>query len=157
MTLLRLLSGRPSWATLVLQVFLTRSARRACARASSSPPWLSVSTVVTNFTVPLLLTWRPRLIGESGLGKSTLVNTLFNTQLYPPKEQLPPSAERPQTVAIESISAGMSQQQNSRVHHLTLYNCRYRGERRSSASHCCRYSRFRRLCKQRWQVRSLCT
>lgn len=46
--------------------------------------------------------------GESGLGKSTLINTLFNTTLYPPKEPLPPSAERPQTVAIESIGAGMA-------------------------------------------------
>jgi len=45
--------------------------------------------------------------GESGLGKSTLVNTLFNTTLYPPKEPLPPAAERPKTVAIESIGAGM--------------------------------------------------
>ena len=45
-------------------------------------------------------------LGESGLGKSTLINTLFNTRLYPPKEPLPPSAERSQTVAIESISAG---------------------------------------------------
>jgi septin 7 len=47
----------------------------------------------------------PRL-GESGLGKSTLVNTLFNTTLYPPKEPLAPHADRPQTVAIQSISAG---------------------------------------------------
>jgi septin 7 len=46
------------------------------------------------------------LIGESGLGKSTLVNTLFNTMLYPPKEPPAPNAERPQTVAIQSISAG---------------------------------------------------
>lgn len=46
--------------------------------------------------------------GESGLGKSTLVNTLFNTSLYPPKEPLPPSADRPKTVAIESIGAGKS-------------------------------------------------
>jgi septin 7 len=46
--------------------------------------------------------------GESGLGKSTLINTLFNTTLYPGKQPLPPSAERPQTVAIESISAGES-------------------------------------------------
>jgi septin 7 len=46
------------------------------------------------------------LQGESGLGKSTLINTLFNTKLYQPKEPLPPSAERPKTVAIESISAG---------------------------------------------------
>jgi septin family protein len=45
-------------------------------------------------------------LGESGLGKSTLINTLFNTPLYPPKEPLPPSAERPKTVAIESIGAG---------------------------------------------------
>lgn len=44
--------------------------------------------------------------GESGLGKSTLVNTLFNTVLYPPKEPPAPNAERPQTVAIQSISAG---------------------------------------------------
>jgi hypothetical protein len=47
-----------------------------------------------------------RSTGESGLGKSTLINTLFNTTLYPRKEPLPPSAERPKTVAIESISAG---------------------------------------------------
>lgn len=45
-------------------------------------------------------------LGESGLGKSTLINTLFNTTLYPPKEPLPPAAERPKTVAIESIGAG---------------------------------------------------
>ena len=46
------------------------------------------------------------VVGESGLGKSTLINTLFNTTLYPPKVPIPPSAERPSTVAIESISAG---------------------------------------------------
>ena len=45
-------------------------------------------------------------LGESGLGKSTLINTLFNTTLYAPKEILAPSAERPKTVAIQSISAG---------------------------------------------------
>jgi septin 7 len=44
--------------------------------------------------------------GESGLGKSTLINTLFNTRLYPKKEVPPPHQERPKTVAIESISAG---------------------------------------------------
>ncbi|KAH9937197.1 septin AspB [Fomitopsis serialis] len=49
------------------------------------------------------------VVGESGLGKSTLINTLFNTTLYPPKETLPPSAERPSTVAIESISADIEE------------------------------------------------
>ncbi|KAH9947143.1 septin AspB [Amylocystis lapponica] len=49
------------------------------------------------------------VVGESGLGKSTLINTLFNTTLYPGKEALPPSAERPQTVAIESISADIEE------------------------------------------------
>ena len=59
----------------------------------------------------LLLTFQ----GESGLGKSTLINTLFNTGLYQPKEPLPPSAERPKTVAIESISAGLSPIQPTRA------------------------------------------
>ena len=49
-----------------------------------------------------------RPAGESGLGKSTLVNTLFNTTLYQPKVPLAPSAERAKTVAIESITAGTS-------------------------------------------------
>ncbi|KAJ1310191.1 hypothetical protein OPQ81_006935 [Rhizoctonia solani] len=49
------------------------------------------------------------IVGESGLGKSTLVNTLFNTTLYPAKEYLHPSAERPKTVAIESISADIEE------------------------------------------------
>jgi len=49
------------------------------------------------------------VVGESGLGKSTLINTLFNTTLYPGKEALPPSAERPKTVSIESISADIEE------------------------------------------------
>ncbi|KAJ3521478.1 hypothetical protein NMY22_g12299 [Coprinellus aureogranulatus] len=58
------------------------------------------------------------VVGESGLGKSTLINTLFNTTLYPPKEQLPPSAERPKTVAIESIGADI--EENGVRLHLTV-------------------------------------
>lgn len=49
------------------------------------------------------------VVGESGLGKSTLINTLFNTTLYAPKDPLPPSAERPKTVAIQSISADIEE------------------------------------------------
>ena len=48
-------------------------------------------------------------IGESGLGKSTLVNTLFNTSLYPPKERKPPSLDISKTVAIQSISADIEE------------------------------------------------
>lgn len=46
------------------------------------------------------------VVGESGLGKSTLVNTLFNTGLYAKKVVPQPHQERPKTVAIESITAG---------------------------------------------------
>lgn len=50
------------------------------------------------------------VVGESGLGKSTLVNTLFNTSLYPPKEQKGPSADIiPKTVAIQSISTELEE------------------------------------------------
>lgn len=48
--------------------------------------------------------------GESGLGKSTLVNTLFNTSLYPPKERKGPSLDIiPKTVTIQSISADIEE------------------------------------------------
>ncbi|KAG7099160.1 hypothetical protein E1B28_001031 [Marasmius oreades] len=58
------------------------------------------------------------VVGESGLGKSTLINTLFNTALYPAKEIPPPSAERPKTVAIESIGADI--EENGVRLHLTV-------------------------------------
>ncbi|KAJ4486021.1 cell division control/GTP binding protein [Lentinula aciculospora] len=58
------------------------------------------------------------VVGESGLGKSTLINTLFNTTLYSPKEPLHPSAERPKTVAIESIGADI--EENGVRLHLTV-------------------------------------
>lgn len=49
------------------------------------------------------------IIGESGLGKSTLVNTLFNSQLYPPKKNVEPSHETPQTVEIQSITSDIEE------------------------------------------------
>lgn len=50
------------------------------------------------------------IVGESGLGKSTLVNTLFNTSLYPPKERKGPTNEfMPKTVQVESISADIEE------------------------------------------------
>jgi septin family protein len=40
--------------------------------------------------------------GESGLGKSTLINTLFETKLYGPKSVPQPGQDRGKTVQIES-------------------------------------------------------
>jgi septin family protein len=40
------------------------------------------------------------------MGKSTLVNTLFNTSLYQDKGDVALSNETPKTVDIQSISAG---------------------------------------------------
>ncbi|KAI8389292.1 Septin-domain-containing protein [Blakeslea trispora] len=45
------------------------------------------------------------VVGESGLGKSTLVNTLFNSQLYPTKEMPDLTTEVSQTVEIKSTTA----------------------------------------------------
>ncbi|KAG5977856.1 Cell division control protein 3 [Claviceps digitariae] len=50
------------------------------------------------------------VVGESGLGKSTLVNTLFNTSLYPPRERKGPSHDIiPKTVQIQAISADIEE------------------------------------------------
>lgn len=51
-----------------------------------------------------------RDVGESGLGKSTLVNTLFNSTLYPTKERKVPSLDiQPKTVNIQAISADIEE------------------------------------------------
>ncbi|CAG8451050.1 12394_t:CDS:10 [Ambispora gerdemannii] len=49
------------------------------------------------------------IVGESGLGKSTLVNTLFGTTLYPNKANAVPSDESPKTVEIQSLSADIEE------------------------------------------------
>jgi septin 7 len=76
---------------------------------STSTLWLLVCHTgiafawwVTNNRVSLVA-------GESGLGKSTLVSTLFDMPLYPPRSEKRPSAEIPKTVAIQSISADLEE------------------------------------------------
>ncbi|KAK1922612.1 putative Septin ring protein [Papiliotrema laurentii] len=49
------------------------------------------------------------VVGESGLGKSTLINTLFDTKLYEPRSIPEPGAERGSTVQIESISSDIEE------------------------------------------------
>ncbi|CAM0136031.1 unnamed protein product [Umbelopsis sp. WA50703] len=49
------------------------------------------------------------VVGESGLGKSTLINTLFNTQLYPGKYNDEAPIEPPKTVEIQSITADLEE------------------------------------------------
>ncbi|KAJ7895090.1 Septin-domain-containing protein [Mycena leptocephala] len=49
------------------------------------------------------------VVGESGLGKSTLINTLFNSTICTPREPLHPAADRPKTVAIENIQADIEE------------------------------------------------
>jgi septin family protein len=66
--------------------------------------WLSSSPLLSG-DHPLTFAALART-GESGLGKSTLVNTLFETQLYGPKQLPGPGVDRGKTVQIESISAG---------------------------------------------------
>jgi len=49
------------------------------------------------------------VVGESGLGKSTLINTLFNTSIYPNKEPKEPTNETPKTVEIQTITADIEE------------------------------------------------
>ena len=45
------------------------------------------------------------VVGESGLGKSSLINSLFGTALYPAKQQQQLTTETPKTVEIQSVAA----------------------------------------------------
>lgn len=88
-----------------LLICQTNGTARVCARVSTSTSWLLVRVnIATACTSILILS-----TGESGLGKSTLVNTLFNTSLYPPKERKPPSLDISKTVSVQSISADIEE------------------------------------------------
>lgn len=54
-------------------------------------------------------TFTAMVVGESGLGKSTLINTLFATPIRPKKAHPPPGSEVPSTVAVESTSADIEE------------------------------------------------
>lgn len=49
------------------------------------------------------------VVGESGLGKSTLVNTLFGMGLYGPKPRKEPGAESAKTVQIQTVEADLEE------------------------------------------------
>ncbi|KAJ7358012.1 putative cell division control protein CDC3 [Mycena albidolilacea] len=49
------------------------------------------------------------VLGESGLDKTTLINTLFDSRICVPREPLHPAADWPKMVAIENIQANIEE------------------------------------------------
>lgn len=49
------------------------------------------------------------VVGESGLGKSTLINTLFNNDLYAQRKEVDPSHDVPKTVDIQALSVDIEE------------------------------------------------
>ncbi|WFD02077.1 Cell division control protein 3 [Malassezia obtusa] len=64
---------------------------------------------VHRHTVRKGFTFTVMVVGETGLGKSTLINTLFNTNLVPSGEERLASREPAQTVGIDTISADIEE------------------------------------------------
>ncbi|WFD29604.1 Cell division control protein 3 [Malassezia sp. CBS 17886] len=54
-------------------------------------------------------TFTAMVVGETGLGKSTLINTLFNTNLVPSGEERLAGRESAQSVGIDTISADIEE------------------------------------------------
>ena len=46
------------------------------------------------------------VVGESGLGKSTLVNSLFNSTLFPPRKEVAPSETGPNRLEVKAMTGG---------------------------------------------------
>lgn len=63
------------------------------------------------------------VVGESGLGKSTLMNTLFNTCIYPGKENTEITSDTIKTIDLQSVSAGIN-----KINSIQSLNHRYRGK-----------------------------
>ncbi|KAI7826280.1 putative cell division control protein CDC3 [Kickxella alabastrina] len=49
------------------------------------------------------------VVGESGIGKSTLINTLFDSKIFSDREELPPNADPIKGVDITSMSADIQE------------------------------------------------
>lgn len=64
---------------------------------------------VHRHTVRKGFTFTIMVVGETGLGKSTLINTLFNTNLVPSGEERLAAREPSQSVGIDTISADIEE------------------------------------------------
>jgi len=84
----------------------------------SIPSSTSKSVAVALIGIDTPTPFSPELPGESGLGKSTLINTLFENKLFDLEQRSrnaapPPGTDRGRTVGIESISSGESECEES--------------------------------------------
>lgn len=106
--------------------------------------------------------------GESGLGKSTLVNSLFLTDLYKDRKLLNAEGEEAfpvffhfvwQIFALQHIKKMVCLCRLSRANHTNSRNHQthsgYRGERRQTEAHHCGHPWLWGCCKQHWMVRRL--
>lgn len=59
--------------------------------------------------------------GQTGLGKSTLINTIFASHLMDSKGRLSPTEHIRSTTEIQSVSHGLCKAIDHNVQHLTFY------------------------------------
>ncbi|POY73505.1 hypothetical protein BMF94_3442, partial [Rhodotorula taiwanensis] len=104
--------GCPSFSLTLSQTCPFRSqcgATRRLTRNLVDPPVANLPNQYHRRSIRKGFHFTAMVVGESGLGKSTLVNTLFDTPLYPKKDVPQPHHDRAQTVAIESITADIEE------------------------------------------------